>query len=145
MGRGSWSRFVQLQERRSLCPGERDEQSAAQPCGRRKANDLPQGDGDEKGFIFRALLRAIADGGFLETIRNAEQPVPNCSWSEKGVKKFHGCHWKDFVRGCRRPWEEMTLKEKQGRLGEWMFQKFSLDPDKKVLLPRHPKPRAPRN
>ena len=58
---------------------------------------------------------------------------------------FHSQFWRKFVNGCSEPWTEMSPQNKRKRLRDWMYQKFSLDPQSRCMLPGPGSKRKKRN
>ncbi len=58
---------------------------------------------------------------------------------------FHTQFWRKFADGCSEPWTEMSPQKKRKRLRDCMYQKFSLDPQSRCMLPGPGSKRKKRN
>ena len=48
---------------------------------------------------------------------------------------FHKQFWWEFAEGCEMPWTVMTQLQMRQRLRDWMYEKFSVDPRSKIMMP----------
>jgi len=85
-------------------------------------------EGNLIGMLFRALLIEIEKAG----LRDRMDPVPRAA---REWKKLHADQAKKFIAGCRPVWSEMNKAQQLQRLNWWLFEKFSLDPVKQVMIP----------
>ena len=58
---------------------------------------------------------------------------------------FHHIYWTKFVELCWKPWLEMTSPEKKQALRAFIFSKWSLDPNRRCMLPELEHNRSKRN
>ena len=72
----------------------------------------------------------------------AYRPLPSATWDKD---YFHHIYWKKFVTFCWKPWLEMTTEEKKQALRAFIFSKWSMDPQRRCMLPERPHKRAKRN
>ena len=68
--------------------------------------------------------------------------LPRTTWDKD---YFHHIYWKKFVELCWKPWLEMNTKEKKQALRAFIFNKWSLDPQRRCMLPERPDKRLKRN
>ena len=80
------------------------------------------------GVFFRELLKAMETHGVLE--RMSVPPAVAISH-----EKFHRHYYRKFSKGCTPVWGDMTLQQKGAHLRAFILNKFSLDPNKRCLLP----------
>ena len=84
--------------------------------------------GDDLDLLFRALLGSLEGRGHISRMKEPPAVATNPSL-------FHAQFWRKFVDGCSEPWAEMSPEKKRKRLCNWMYQKFSLDPQSRCMLP----------
>ena len=94
--------------------------------------------GDDLDLLFRALLGSLEGRGLISRMK--EPPVVATNPS-----RFHAQFWAKFVDQCSEPWTEMSPQKKRERLRDWMYQKFSLDPKSRCMLPGRGCKRKKRN
>ena len=98
----------------------------------------PRSQGDDIALLFRVLLALLKGRGHIDRM---EEP-PRVA---RDFKDFHSQFWRKFAAGCSVPWTEMSPQQKRGRLRDWMYQKFSLDPQSRCMLPGPGSTRKQRN
>ena len=98
----------------------------------------PSSQGDDLDLLFRALLGSLEGRGLISRMK--EPPVVATNPS-----RFHAQFWAKFVDQCSEPWTEMSPQKKRERLRDWMYQKFSLDPKSRCMLPGRGCKRKSRN
>ena len=87
------------------------------------------------GLLFKILLEEIEKAGLHDRIdRNQRGEVVKAA---RDGNNFHGQQGKRFMRSCRPPWTEMSSSQRLRALRYFMWQKFSIDKDKrrKVMCP----------
>ena len=98
----------------------------------------PSSQGDDLDLLFRALLGSLEGRGHISRMKQPPLVATNPSL-------FHSQFWRKFVDGCSEPWTEMSPQNKRKRLRDWMYQKFSLDPQSRCMLPGPGSKRKKRN
>ena len=98
----------------------------------------PSSQGDDLDLLFRALLGSLEGRGHISRMKEPPLVATNPSL-------FHSQFWRKFVDGCSEPWTEMSPQNKRKRLRDWMYQKFSLDPQSRCMLPGPGSKRKKRN
>ncbi len=98
----------------------------------------PSSQGDDLDLLFRALLGSLEGRGHISHMKEPPLVATNPSL-------FHSQFWRKFVDGCSEPWTEMSPQNKRKRLRDWMYQKFSLDPQSRCMLPGPGSKRKKRN
>ena len=89
-------------------------------------------EGNEFGIVFKLLLAAFRGGGYL---KHLDKPLPKAALDDKN---FHTTYWKAIGQICdshEMSWLEMDSNQRRIVLHEFMLDKFSLDPWKRVMSP----------
>lgn len=87
-----------------------------------------QKEGDDVKLVFTIFLEQIKQWNYIDRM-----PKPTiCS---KDPEKFHREYWHKFMKFVQDPWLEMTVSQKQEHFKRWLFRKFSLDKDRRNMLP----------
>ena len=58
---------------------------------------------------------------------------------------FHHLYWKKIAEECKPPWLQMSPAEKRKRVHAFIFQKFTLDPRNRCMVPGPGQKRKQRN
>ena len=88
----------------------------------------PRSERDELSLLFRELLASLRTRGHIS--RMQKPPLVALYPS-----LFHSKFWENFADGCEVPWTVMTPLQMRQRLRDWMYEKFSLDPMSRIMLP----------
>ena len=96
-------------------------------------------------LLFRVLLAALKKPREVEDGKGLLQRMPVQPKTATVPEEFHSKFGKRFGQGCRPPWLQMTLLQKETRLHSLLFTKFSLDKTRNFMLPRHDRDKKLRN
>ena len=81
------------------------------------------------GLLFKILLEEIENAGLHDRIdRNQRGEVGKVA---RDGNNFHGQQGECFMLRCRLPWTEMSSSQRLRALRYYMWQKFSIDKDKR--------------
>ena len=100
---------------------------------------------NDLALLFRILLAALKKPREVEGGKGLLQRMPVQPKTATVPEEFHSKFGKRFGQGCRPPWLQMTLLQKDTRLHSFLFTKFSLDKTMNFMLPRHDRDKKPRN
>ena len=97
----------------------------------------PRSERHELSLLFRELLASLRTRGHISRMRKPPLVA-------RFPSLFHSQFWENFAEGCEVPWTVMTQLQMRQRLRDWMYEKFSLDPMSRIMLPG-PRKRKARN
>ena len=126
---------TRVEEANSAVPEQR---RATEYCPRNHGPPTgPRSERAELSLLFRELLASLRRRGHIS--RMQKPPLV-----ARYPSLFHSQFWKNFADGCEVPWTVMTKLQMRQRLRDWMYEKFSLDPMSRIMLPG-PRKRKARN
>jgi len=96
---------------------------------------------DDIALVFRLLLYKIKEQGYPLYVER----MPNPPRAIDAPVLFHRQHAVQFVTSAPVPWLGMSRREKRSHLRRWLFTKFTLDKERRVMLPRIANRRKARN
>ena len=83
---------------------------------------------DDIGLVFRLVIDKIKEQHYAK----------RCSTLPRGIESptlFHRQHALPFARSAPGPWLTLSLPQKAMHLKGWLFSKFTLDKDRKHMMP----------
>jgi hypothetical protein len=89
-------------------------------------------EGDDVALLFRIMLHLMNDALYLDRIMPCEKfPIPKAS---QDSIHFHHVYWKKLVTP-RHNWLRMSIKAREDRFYCYLFQLFTVDPQRHSMLP----------
>ena len=71
-----------------------------------------------------------------------ERGLPRAAWD---YEHFHHSNWTKFAAKCVPPWLQMSIPQKRDMVRNFIFNKFTLDPQHRCMYPRYGAKRKLRN